>query len=104
MIQLARFQSHRIVAAVLCMGISALATAGYAFLVGPVLRSFFFRQTSDFDQIVDTSSHFLSDLAPRISGAQPHVIGLIIVGVATVKGIFFFCQRLFSVGAGQMIL
>ncbi len=104
MIQLARFQSRRIIAAVLCMGISAIATAGYAYLVGPVLRSFFFQQASDFDQFANTAPHFLSDLAPRISGAKPHVIGLIIVGVAAVKGIFFFGQRLFSVGAGQMIL
>jgi len=96
-------QAHRIVAAAVFMGAGALATAGYAYLVGPVLEALFgFGGTAVGSGAM--ASGALGRLTSILSRAEPVYIGAAVVGVAAVKGISFFASRFFSIGAGQRIL
>jgi len=95
----------RIALAALLMGIAAVATAGYAYLVGPVLRSLFADgDGTGFAAIPTAGSTALAELTARIGAADPWVIGGLILGIAAVKGLAFFGQRACVIGAGQRVL
>ena len=80
LISFAWSEKHRLFGAALCMGISAVATAGYAYLVGPVLRSLFLGQ----DSLVfrDPAVGTLAGLAEQLGALSPAVIGGAIVAAA----------------------
>jgi len=96
-------QWPRIAVAAACMGISALATGGYALLVGPVAGSLF-------------GGHELRAVAGSrgtgvLEGVGRHLVGLdavglgaLILAVAAIKGAAFFGQRAWVIGAGQRVL
>jgi subfamily B ATP-binding cassette protein MsbA len=95
-------ERRMLVGAALCMGISALATAGYAYLVGPVLRSLFLGQESSFFQPPALGT--LPRLATEISSLSPAVIGGAIILAAAVKGASYFGYTTLAGRAGGQIL
>ncbi len=88
------------------MGIAALATAGYAYLIGPVMRSLFSGSTQT-RVITDPS-----DLIFRVSETlnlplniqDSFVIGLAIIVLAGIKGASHFGNTAISGRAGQRVL
>lgn len=100
---LARPQARRIVLSALFMGLSAAATAGYAYLVGPVLKALF-RGATGIDPSPASPEGFLERMTDHISLSDPAIIGGLIVGAAAVKGVSFFASRFFTIGAGQRVL
>jgi len=90
------------------MGVSAAATAGYAYLVGPVLRSLFSGAGSSgggFAAPVPGAGQGLLEAATAwLSTADASALGALIVGMAAVKGIAFFGQRVLAARAGQRAL
>lgn len=91
------------------MAIVATSTAGYAYLVGPVLKSLFMSDSigvpglSDGAQSV-SQPDFLSMISQKLSSASPVVVGLLLVIAAVVKGVAFFLQRFLVISAGQHVL
>jgi subfamily B ATP-binding cassette protein MsbA len=103
--RLSRPELPRIALAAVLMGVAAAATAGYAYLVGPVLRSLFGDGGgAGWDALPSSGSTALAALTARIASADPWVIGGLILAAATVKGLAFFGQRACAIGAGQRIL
>ncbi len=94
------------VAAALCMAVSAAATAGYAYLVGPVLRSLFGVGSGPAATPVEgaPSSRLLERIGESLAALEPLQLGAVIVVVAAIKGGAFFGQRSLSVAAGQGVL
>ncbi len=86
----------------LCMGISALATAGYAYLVGPMLRSLFLGP--DTPQIHTPASGVLSRLSSDLGEQDPFWIGVVITATAAIKGLSYFSQTVLARRAGQHVL
>ncbi len=95
-------EHRRLTAAALCMGISALATAGYAYLVGPVLRSLFLGQDNTLFHPPTLGT--LSRLATELSILSPAVIGGAIIVAAAVKGASYFGYTALAGRAGGQIL
>jgi len=96
-------QSWRIALAALFMGIGAMATASYAFLVGPVLAALF-EAANPAILGANGRTAGLEGIARLVAGADEVVIPLLIVAVAAAKGISFFAQRAFTIAAGQRVL
>jgi subfamily B ATP-binding cassette protein MsbA len=102
LISLAWEERRKLTAAALCMGVSALATAGYAYLVGPVLRSLFLERS---DPLFDSPGvGDLSRLAEEIGSLTPAVIGAAIIVAAAVKGASYFGYTTLTGLAGGQIL
>jgi len=93
-----------IVSAALCMGVSAAATVGYAYLVGPVLRSLFGGGESVLERLPGASQGVLDELTARLAGGDGVALGLLIVSVAAIKGMAYFGQRVLAVRAGLRVL
>jgi subfamily B ATP-binding cassette protein MsbA len=89
-------------AAGLCAAISALATAGYAYLVGPVIRSLFLGNDPVKLPISDIDS--LQALSTTIGSAHPMLIGAAIVTAAIIKGAAQFGHTALIGKAGQRVL
>ncbi|MCP4602127.1 MAG: ABC transporter ATP-binding protein [Proteobacteria bacterium] len=102
LIALAWSERGRFLAAALCMGISALATAGYAYLIGPVLRSVFLG--ADAERLQVPVAGFLARLSASIGAADPWMIGAAIVSVTLIKGVSYFSQTALTGQAGQRVL
>ncbi|MBN2803067.1 MAG: ABC transporter ATP-binding protein [Deltaproteobacteria bacterium] len=90
------------------MGIAALSTAGYAYLVGPVIKSLFMSNSpADVSQLLSPQkggTFDLNSLTDLLSRSSAWVIGMLVVIAAVVKGLAFFIQRLLVVAAGQQVL
>ncbi len=89
------------------MGISALATAGYAYLVGPVLRSLFLDSpATSIPSPLATSltAEGVHSLSRTIAAAPTWIIGLAIVGAAGIKGLAYLGQTALAGQAGQQLL
>lgn len=88
------------------MAVSAAATAGYAYLVGPVLRSLFGAGSERGAPQIEgaTSSRVLERIGESLAALEPLQLGAVIMAVAAVKGAAFFGQRSLSVAAGQGVL
>ncbi|MCP4674929.1 MAG: ABC transporter ATP-binding protein [Deltaproteobacteria bacterium] len=99
LIRLAWSERGRLALASVCMGISAAATAGYAYLVGPVIRSLFLDASTPVP-----SADVLTRLSTAIAAAEPWWIGLAIVSAAAVKGASYFGQNTLAVQAAQRAL
>ncbi len=84
------------------MGISAAATAGYAYLIGPVIRSLFLDAPSESAPI--PAADALTRLSATIGEAEPWWIGLAIVSAAAIKGSSHFGQSTLAVQAAQRVL
>ncbi|MCP4195797.1 MAG: ABC transporter ATP-binding protein [Proteobacteria bacterium] len=102
LISLAWNEHRKLAAAALCMGISALATAGYAYLVGPVLRSLFLGRNDTLFYSPGVGN--LSRLAEDIGSLPPAAIGAAIVIAAAVKGASYFGYTTLTGLAGGQIL
>jgi len=90
--------------AAVCMGVSAVATAGYAYLVGPVLRALFGSGDAVLGELPGAGQGVLAELTDNLAGGDGVALGALIVGVAAIKGLAFFGQRVLSAGAGQRVL
>ncbi|MBN2526718.1 MAG: ABC transporter ATP-binding protein [Deltaproteobacteria bacterium] len=91
--------------AAIFMSIVAASTAGYAYLVGPVLKSLFLTsETASSAEVASPHFSWITELAARLVQASPYFIGGLIIGVAVIKGIAFFMQRLLVIRAGQRVL
>jgi subfamily B ATP-binding cassette protein MsbA len=86
------------------MGVAAVATAGYAYLVGPVLRSLFIGEDGAIGGAVVQSQGLLDGVTERLAGGDGLTLGLLIVGMAAIKGLAYFGQRVLSIRAGQRVL
>jgi subfamily B ATP-binding cassette protein MsbA len=93
----------RIVLAAACMGISAVATAGYALLVGPVAGSLF-GGGAEVGMAAGGGGPILDGAVRWLAGLDAGPLGLLIVAVAATKGLAFFGQRALVIGAGQRVL
>jgi subfamily B ATP-binding cassette protein MsbA len=104
LLALASKQWSVIAVAAVCMGLSALATAGYAYLVGPVLRSLFSGAGIETGPLAGAGFTALGGLTERLGRGDPLVLGGLILIVAAVKGVAFFGQRVLVMRAGQRVL
>ena len=84
------------------MGISALATAGYAYLVGPVVRALFDDGPTWAPSV--QNSELLSRFSTLIADLAPVSLGGVIVVVAAVKGAAYFAQTWLTGSAGAELL
>ena len=88
-----------------CMLVTAIANAGYAYLVGPVLKSLFLTSDASASLAVhDSELPLLSRLAQYLSTATPFFLGAVLIFAAVVKGSAFFAQRVLVIRAGQRVL
>ena len=104
LLKLARLQLVRIVLAAFCMAVGALATASFAFLVGPVLKALFLGIDGAESIPVAARAHFLVDVADRVGRANIWTVGVLIIVTAMIKGGAFFGGRVLVINAGQRIL
>ncbi len=102
---LMRPQVRRLGGAALCMGISAAATAFYAYLVGPMLRCLFLDDAVMSPRPLSSGELAgLSDLSGFLKQAGPSAVGLAIIAVAAVKAAAFFGQAALTGKAGADLL
>jgi subfamily B ATP-binding cassette protein MsbA len=94
---------RRIALAAACMGIAAVATGGYALLVGPVAGSLF-GGGGDATRAAGEGAAMLGRVGRHLAGLDAARLGGLIVVVAAIKGAAFFGQRACVVGAGQRVL
>ncbi|MBN2340344.1 MAG: ABC transporter ATP-binding protein [Deltaproteobacteria bacterium] len=89
------------------MGLMAMTTAGYAYLMGPVLKSLFLQATPQKMPVPMADSHTedtLAFLSDQLSRASALTIGLLLIAVSLIKGGAFFAQRILVIRAGQQVL
>jgi subfamily B ATP-binding cassette protein MsbA len=101
---LARTTAPLLVAAAACMAVSAVATAGYAYLVGPVLRFLFGGDAAFAAPVAGAPREALGDLGAMFGRIAPWELGAIIVAVSAIKGFAFFWSKVASSRAGQRVL
>jgi subfamily B ATP-binding cassette protein MsbA len=101
---MAAAQWPAIASAAVCMGLAALATAGYAYLVGPVLRSLFAGSGSPLGPVPQSYSGALGELTDWLGRGDAFLLGGLIVAAAAIKGLAFFGQRMLVIRAGQRVL
>jgi ATP-binding cassette, subfamily B, bacterial MsbA len=89
-------------AAAACMGVSALATAGYAYLVGPVLRSLFLGSANE--PKIPIGAGTLEQISKLLDKSDIGTISLAIVIAASIKGAAFFGQTILAGRAGSNVL
>ena len=104
LVTLARPAAPALAAAAACMAVSAAATAGYAYLVGPVLQFLFGDDAAFAAKVAGAPREVLGDLGEVFSGIAPWGLGAIIVAMAAIKGFAFFASRIASSRAGQRVL
>ncbi|MDD5307679.1 MAG: ABC transporter ATP-binding protein [Deltaproteobacteria bacterium] len=100
--RLARPEIGRFAAAAGCMALAAAATAGYAWLVGPVVRALF--GGGPLPIAGGAGAGVLRDLSARLGSADPLLLGGLIVAAAALKGAAFFGEASLAGEAGQRIL
>ncbi|MCK9459291.1 MAG: ABC transporter ATP-binding protein/permease [Proteobacteria bacterium] len=104
LLALARPASPLLAAAAACMAVSAAATAGYAYLVGPVLR-FLFGEDAAFAAPVAGAPHeAFGEIGAALAGIAPWQLAAVLVAAAAIKGFAFFASRVASSRAGQRVL
>jgi subfamily B ATP-binding cassette protein MsbA len=89
------------------MAVVAVSTAGYAYLVGPVIKALFLNGQPPLERtpvISSGISQALSRFTDQLSSSSIWVIGFLVVGAAAVKGVAFFLQKVLVINAGQHIL
>jgi ATP-binding cassette, subfamily B, bacterial MsbA len=99
---LARPEIGRFAAAACCMALGALATAGYAWLVGPVVRALF--GGGQLPVPGGAGADVLRDLSARLGSADPLLLGALIVAAAVLKGAAFFAEASIVGAGGQRVL
>ena len=102
-IALAKAEVPKIVASTICMAVTAIATAAYAYLVGPVLKSLFTDDSSDVLSSTIARTR-LEELSKFLGQVDTWVICALIVAAALIKGISFFIGRSLLISAGQRVL
>jgi subfamily B ATP-binding cassette protein MsbA len=101
---LARPAAPALIAAAACMAVSAAATAGYAYLVGPVLRFLFGDGAAIAAPMAGAPASALGDPGAALGAISPWQLGAVIVAVAAVKGVAFLGSRIAATRAGQGVL
>jgi ATP-binding cassette, subfamily B, bacterial MsbA len=87
------------------MSIVAAATAGYAYLVGPVLKSLFLaRDISSSVSMPNSDISLLTTIGDWLSTASPFLLGGLLIAASVVKGIAYYLQRILVIRAGQQVL
>ncbi|MBN2716157.1 MAG: ABC transporter ATP-binding protein [Deltaproteobacteria bacterium] len=87
------------------MAITAVANAGYAYLVGPVLKSLFLSTESAVPVTINGAEvSWLSQLTQFLSQSTPFFLGGVLIAASVVKGVAFLAQRLLVIRAGQRVL
>ncbi len=102
LLNLAWGQRLRLVVAMLLMGISALATAGYAYLVGPVMQRLFTGEVASPSPV--TSHDIIQYLSHWTSSLSVPALAALIVSVAGLKGLALFGQTALLGHAGAHLL
>lgn len=104
LLRLARPAAPALALAAVCMAVSAAATAGYAYLVGPVLGFLFGGPPSALPAGSPGAGALLDGLGESLRDAGALGLGAVIAAVAAVKGLAFFGSRAASARAGQGVL
>ena len=95
-------EQKKLIIAATFMLVSAIATAGYAYLVGPMIRTLFMENEP---LIIKTVTHtFFLKLTIFFGKAPPKRIAAAIFAVAAVKGVAFYIQNVLTAKSGQNIL
>ncbi len=95
------YRMSLLIAAIL-MGISALSTAAYAYLVGPLLKTLFLSSSTPITVLESMS--FISRLTHGFENLEPFYVGLAAVIVALIKALSFFGHSAVSAYVGQRLL
>lgn len=101
---LAAEQKALLAAAALLMGVSAAATALYAYLLGPMLKTLFLSETESSIDAIPSSLSFMETVAEGFSRLDPFYIGLAIIAAAAVKSASFFGSSVLTALMGGRIL
>ena len=104
MLQLINAEKRTALVAALLMGVSATATAAYAYLIGPVLKTLFTAGTPSELTVNPDPTGLLAETTERFSRLDPKAVGLAVVAVAVVKSASFFGSSVLTAAMGQRIL
>ena len=101
-LRLALQEKKNLTIAGLFMTVSALATAGYAYLVGPMIRTLFMENRAP--SLKTATLPALEKISFFLGDAPPTWIAAAIVATAAVKGGAFYAQTLLTAKSGQNVL
>lgn len=91
----------QLIMAILCMGVLALSTGAMAYLIGPVLKFLFTNQGDEIVKVIPWGQ--ISNLSPD-RAQMMWIVPLVIMVIATVKGLSFFGQAYLMGYVGQRVV